>query len=372
MPGVRRTRWTIAAALAAAFFVWHPAAAPSPAAPAAYVWRLPRGLPIPTVPAANPVTQPKIDLGHRLFYDVRLSGNGRYACASCHQQARAFTDGRAHAIGSTGGVHRRSTMSLTNVAYNVSYGWADATRRTLEDQMSVPMFNEHPIEMGIKGHEDEIVARLARDRATRRAFEAAFPGDRAPVTLPRVVQAIATFERTLLSAGSPFDRYLYHDDRRAMSAAALRGKDLFFSKELRCGECHATFNLSGPVTFERATNVLPLFHNTGLYDVDGRGGYPAVDRGLIEQSGRADDMGRFRAPTLRNVAVTAPYMHDGSVPTLRAAVAHYASGGHASPYKSDRLKGFRLTPGQVDDLVAFLGSLTDRGFLTNPAFAPPR
>jgi cytochrome c peroxidase len=191
------------------------------------------------------------------------------------------------------------------------------------------------------------------------------------VTLTSVVKAIATFERTLLSADSPFDRYLYRDDRRAMSAAALRGKDLFFSDRLRCSECHASFNLSGPVTFERASPVPPLFHNTALYDTDGRGAYPRADRGLIEATARPADMGRFRAPTLRNVAVTGPYMHDGSVPTLRAAVAHYASGGVASPLRSDRIKGFRLTPDQTGDLIAFLESLTDRGFLTNPAFAPP-
>jgi cytochrome c peroxidase len=157
-----------------------------------------------------------------------------------------------------------------------------------------------------------------------------------------------------------------------MSAAALRGKDLFFSQRLRCSECHASFNLSGPVTFERATPTPPLFHNTGLYDTDGHGAYPRSDRGVIEVTHRPADMGRFRAPTLRNVAVTAPYMHDGSIPTLRAAVAHYASGGVASPLKSDRIKGFRLTAAQVDDLIAFLESLTDRAFLTNPAFSAPK
>ena len=342
------------------------------AAPAAFAWQLPRGLPTPAVPADNPITRPKINLGRRLFYDTRLSGNGRYACASCHQQARAFTDGRAHAVGSTGGIHPRSTMSLTNVAYNVTYGWADPSLRTLEQQMAVPMFNEHPIEMGLKGREKEILERFARDEKVAGLFQTAFPGDAVPVSLGNVVKAIASFERTLMSADSPFDRYLYHDDKRAMSAAALRGKDLFFSNRLRCSECHASFNLSGPVTFERASPALPLFHNTGLYNVDGKGSYPRIDRGLLDRTGHPADMGRFRAPTLRNVAVTAPYMHDGSIPTLRAAVAHYASGGLASPYKSERVAGFTLTADQTDDLVAFLNSLTDSAFLANPAFARPR
>ena len=155
-----------------------------------------------------------------------------------------------------------------------------------------------------------------------------------------------------------------------MSPAALRGKDLFFSKALRCAECHASFNLSGPVTFERATPVEPLFHNTGLYNVNGRGAYPATDRGLFDRTKKPVDMGRFRAPTLRNVAVTAPYMHDGSVGSLDAAIDHYARGGVKSPLQSDRIKGFVLTPAQRKDLVAFLESLTDTSFLTNPQFGP--
>src|SRR5919197_1070937 len=144
-----------------------------------YQWPLPRGLPVPRVPADNPITQRKIDLGRRLFYDKRLSGNGSYACASCHQQAFAFTDGLARARGSTGAQHARSTMTLTNVAYNVTYGWADSGLRTLEAQMLVPMFNEHPIEMGMKRREAEIIARFSSDRAIAAAFGFAFPGEAA-------------------------------------------------------------------------------------------------------------------------------------------------------------------------------------------------
>src|SRR4051794_4350636 len=335
-------------------------------------WSLPRALPVPRVPADNPISQPKIDLGRRLFYDKRLSGNRTYSCASCHQQAFAFTDGLPRAVGATGAEHARSTMTLTNVAYNVTYGWADSALRTLEAQMLVPMFNEHPIEMGIKGHETGILARLSSDPPTAAAFGSAFPGEPTPVSVPNVVKAIASFERILVSADSSFDRYLYRDDKSAMTPAALRGKDLFFSKALGCSECHASFNLSGPVTFERATAVEPLFHNTGLYNVNGRGAYPPTDRGLFDRTHNPSDMGRFRAPTLRNVAVTAPYMHDGSIETLPAAIDHYARGGVRSPLQSARIKGFPITPGQRKDLVAFLESLTDTSFLTNPAFGPAR
>jgi cytochrome c peroxidase len=318
------------------------------------------------------MTTAKIDLGRRLFYDTRLSGNGTFACATCHQQALAFTDGRARAIGSTNELHPRSTMSLANVAYNASFGWADPSLTSLEQQMMVPMFNEHPIELGLKGREQEIVARFEKEAPL---FERAFPGDSAPVTLQHIIEAIAAFERTLISGDSPFDRYLYRDDKSAMSPAALRGMTLFFSERLRCAECHESFNLSGPVALETESGpsprILPTFHNTGLYDVDGRGAYPASDRGLIDRTKRADDMGRFRAPTLRNISVTAPYMHDGGIATLDAAVEHYAAGGRKSQYRSDRVAGFRLSVSEKSDLVAFLGSLTDRDFLSNPSFAAP-
>ena len=317
------------------------------------------------------MTTPKVELGRRLFYDTRLSGNGTFACATCHQQSRAFTDGRARAMGSTGALHARSTMSLANVGFNASLGWADPSLRSLEQQMAVPMFNEHPIELGLKGRESEIVDRFAQSADDTAEFRLAFPEDKAPVTLGNIVKAIAAFERTLVSAESAFDRYLYRDDRSAMSPAALGGMKLFFSNRLRCAECHATFNLSGPVNYQGAQNVELVFHNTGLYNVDGKGAYPASDRGVFDQSGQPTDMGRFRAPTLRNVAVTAPYMHDGSVPTLEAVVAHYASGGRKSELKSDRVRGFRLSDAEKGELVAFLESLTDQTFLANPAFADP-
>jgi cytochrome c peroxidase len=312
-----------------------------------------------------------VELGRHLFHDRRLSANGAFACATCHQQARAFTDGRPRAIGSTGEAHVRNTMALVNVGYNASFGWADAARRSLEAQMAVPMFNEHPIELGLAGREAEVVARFAADPEDVARFRNAFPGDDPAVSLPNIVKAIASFERTLISGDAPLDRYLYRDDRTAMTPAALRGMKLFFSERLRCAECHGTFNLSGPVAFEGAVDVSPVFHNTGLYDVDGRGSYPAADRGLLDLTGTETDMGRFRAPTLRNVAVTAPYMHDGSVPTLAAAIDHYARGGHRSAFTSDRVSGFRISRADTDDLLAFLDSLTDRAFLENPAFGDP-
>jgi len=314
----------------------------------------------------------KVRLGRRLFYDARLSGNGTYSCASCHKQALAFSDGRAHALGSTGQEHPRSAMSLTNVAFNASYGWASPKTRTLEAQMLVPMLNEHPIEMGLKGNEAAIVGRIASDEDDAALFREAFGVAQGAITLDVIVKGIASFERTLVSADSPFDRYLYRDDRSALTAEARRGMDLFFSDRLACAQCHSGFNLSGPTIHQGSAPVPPSFHNTGLYNVDGHGAYPAIDRGLLDVTHVSSDMGKFRAPTLRNIAVTAPYMHDGSIPTLEAAVVHYASGGVDSPFKSPRLKGFEATPRDVSDLVAFLVSLTDEAFLKNPELSASR
>lgn len=313
----------------------------------------------------------KVELGRRLFFDRRLSGNQSYACATCHQPEHAFTDGRARAVGSTGALHTRSAMSLVNVAYNATFGWANPRLTSLEAQMAVPMFNEHPVELGLARRETEVVRRfLDRDDDVRR-FRDAFPTDARPVSMSNIVKAIASFERTIVSGDSPFDRYLYADDRTALSASAQRGVALFFSSPLRCGECHTGFNLSGAVTFKDGPPPDVLFHNTGLYDVDGRGAYPSSDRGLIDVTRRASDMGRFRAPTLRNIAVTAPYMHDGSLPTLESVIVHYASGGGGGRYKSNRLTGFAISAEEIADLIAFLESLTDEQFLRNPAFSAP-
>jgi cytochrome c peroxidase len=305
-----------------------------------FATRLPPGLPTPLVPADNPMSEEKVQLGRRLFYDTRLSGNGSYSCASCHQQAHAFTDGRAQAVGSTGQSHTRSALSLTNVAYNASFGWSDAKLQSLEAQIAVPMYNDHPIELGLKAGDPGILARLSAQDDDVARFRAAFPGEPSPVTMPNIVKAIASFERVLLSGNSPLDRYLYKDDRSAISPAAKHGLELFFSSRLRCGQCHSSFNLSGPVTVEGAPRPPAIFRDTGLG-------------------------GKFRAPTLRNIAVTAPYMHDGRFPTLAKVVEHYAAG------VPDATKGFTLSPVETDDLLAFLQSLTDEEFLSNPAFGDP-
>ncbi|HEX3913680.1 MAG TPA: MbnH family di-heme enzyme [Steroidobacteraceae bacterium] len=337
-------------------------------ADSSYEWRLPPGFPRPAVPLDNPMSASKVALGRRLFFETRLSVTGGYSCSSCHRPELAFTDGRAQAQGATGQIVRRSAMSLTNVAYNPAFTWGSSKVRSLEAQMRQPLFNERPVEMGLK-HDGSAVAALAADADYPRLFAAAFPGDPAPLTMDHIIKAIASFERTLISGRSPFDRYIYDDDRAALPESARRGMALFYSARIGCVQCHSGINFSGPIVYQGHA-ARALFANNGLYDADGHGA-ATRDRGLMEVTHRAQDRGKFRVPSLRNVALTAPYMHDGSLSSLDAVLDHYSAGGHGRALKDARIRPFALSAPQRTDLLAFLTSLTDRDFVENPAFSAP-
>lgn len=352
--------------------------------PSTYNWRLPAWMPKPLEPLDNPTTEAKVELGRRLFYDTRLSLNGSSSCASCHRQELAFTDGRARSPGALGHFTHRNSMSLANVAYSPVLTWANPLLHTLEQQVLVPLLSRDPIELGMAGRDAELVERLRAEPVYPPLFERAFPaGPGGTISLATVTRALAAFERTLISARSPYDRYRYEGDVEAISEAAIRGEALFFSERLECHHCHGNFNLNDSILHERNRLGELAFHNTGLYNLDGQGAYPAGNPGLLEHTGRPEDMGRFRAPTLRNVEVTAPYMHDGSIKTLDEVIDHYAAGGrtiesgpHAgvgrrNPLKSSFVPGFQLTAEERADLLAFLRSLTDREFLTDPKFSNP-
>jgi cytochrome c peroxidase len=350
-----------------------------------YTWNLPVGFPVPKVPDDNPMSVEKVELGRFLFYDVRLSGNQTQACASCHQQARAFTDGLPRGIGSTGELHPRGSMSLGNVAYASTLTWANPVVRDLEIQALVPMFGEQPVELGLAGMEEELLARLEADGRYRRLFAEAFPADGDAISLGNITRAIAAFQRTLISGNAPYDRYINGLDDKALSASAIRGGNLYFGERFECFHCHGGFNLSGSITFQGQTFEEILFENNGLYNIDGNGAYPVPNRGLFEHTHAAADMGRFKPPTLRNIAVTAPYMHDGSIATLEEVLEHYAAGGrtipdgepnagvgHDNPYKNKLfIRGFEMSAQEKTDMLTFLESFTDQDFLTNPRFSDP-
>lgn len=339
---------------------------PPPETKSQYDWKLPKGFPSPSVPDDNPMTVAKVALGKKLFFDVNLSFNQTMSCASCHQPQFAFSESKPTAVGSTGQRHRRNTQSLVNVAYNSNLTWAHSGLNQLEQQILIPMFSEDPIELGITGHENEILQRLT-DSNYGKLFENAFLSEE--VNFDRIVKALSSYVRSLTSFASAFDEYAYQGIDNAMTDAAKRGMELFFSEKFECFHCHGGFNFTQSSQHENQRLDLRPFHNTALYNIDNQGAYPVYDQGLIEVTLQPRDMGKFRAPTLRNVEVSAPYMHDGSLATLDAVIEFYAEGGRGqgktSPLKSPFLKGFELELQQKQDLIAFLHSLTDRQFLNS-------
>ena len=348
-----------------------------------YDWNLPPGFPFPNVPADNPMTAEKVELGRYLFYDTRLSLNETQSCATCHQQRLAFTDGKPQGVGCTGQIHPRGPMSLVNVAYSPVLTWANPNLRRLEDQALVPLFGDDPVELGMSGKEELLAERLQSVAVYRTMFAAAFPGDAKPFSVGDIVKAIASFERTMISGESAYDRYRNNNDPGAIGEAAVRGENLFFSERTECFHCHGGFNFTGTVDYLDKGFAEVEFHNTGLYNLKGKFSYPAPNLGLYLFTHNEGDIGKFKAPTLRNIAVTAPYMHDGSVKTMEEAIDHYSSGGRSirdgeytgdgsgNPNKSEFVKPFMLCADEKADLLAFLRSLTDEHLLTDARFANP-
>jgi len=287
-------------------------------------WSLPPGVVAPIVPADNPMSAAKVALGRRLFYDADLSIDGTMSCASCHEQKHAFADVNATRPGVHGDPGRRNVPGLANVAWLSSLTSADPRVTTLEAQAMIPIFG---LEMGMHGSEQEIPRRLTRDVCYRRQFRAAFPDRRGRIDMTSVAMALASFERSLVSFGTPADR-------GALSPQATAGKAVF---DQTCASCH-----SGPIFSDGHFHV--------ILPVD------KADRGLAEATGRAEDEGRFRTPPLRNVAVTGPWFHDGSARTLRDAIARHP---------------VMLDAADTGRVLAYLMALTDRGFIENPAFAYP-
>jgi cytochrome c peroxidase len=295
---------------------------------------LPLGFPKPLQHLA--VNDALVELGRHLFYDVRLSTNGTTSCATCHSHALAFTDGKTKSIGATGALTEHNAMSLVNLAYRGSFGWRD--QHNALQQLDRPLFADDPMEMGMN---PEVMPESILDEPYyQSAFEQIFSGTNR-ISWPNIKQALVAFELTLVSGNSEYDAWVFED--KPPSEAAIAGMDLFQSERLNCSQCHGGMGFNDEFFIEE-TEPRTDFQDNGLEP-----GTP------------------FRTATLRNIEVTAPYMHDGRFETLEQVIGFYAEG----PNPENNLKGFELTALETQQLLLFLNSLTDQTFLANPAFGNP-
>ncbi|MEK9627696.1 MAG: cytochrome c peroxidase [Nitrospinota bacterium] len=291
------------------------------------------------VPENNPITKEKVSLGHLLFFDKRLSQNGKIACATCHMPALAFTDGQPVSTGINLQQGGRSAATSINRGFSEAQFW-DGRASTLEEQSVGPLTN--PIEHGFVSNKD-VVETLNKISGYKKLFDETF-GNGA-ITIQKVGKAIASFQRTLISGNSPFDRFDWEGEENAISESAKRGKRLFFGKA-RCNLCHFGTNFSDE-----------KFHNIGIgWDRE------AVDLGRYHVSHDKKDMGAFKTPTLREIARTAPYMHDGRFATLSQVVEHYNQGGVKNPFLDNQIIPLNLSESEKKDLIEMLRSLNGEGW----------
>lgn len=310
------------------------------------------------IPDDNPLTEEGIALGRRLFYDPILSADSSLSCNSCHLQKYAFAEPGAVSIGVDGRTGRRSAPSLVNVGYyNTGLFW-DGRAATLEEQALHPVSN--PDEMGADW--EAVEQRLRQDAVYRELFQKAFGIEASEIDRERVGKALAQFQRTLISANAKFDRVQLGLD--TFTAAERRGWEIFFDfpgglPMAECGHCHADPLFTNQEYFNNGLDPAPP--RLMEFKDEGRGGV----------TGRRSDLGKFRTPSLRNIELTAPYMHDGRFRTLEEVIDHYASGGHYAENVSPNVRPLRLTAGDKADLIAFLRTLTDTSFVNNPKFENP-
>lgn len=299
------------------------------AAVPAWRWALPGGVSAPIVPADNPMTTAKVELGRRLFYDADLSVDGTMSCGTCHEQKHAFADGNTVHPGVTGEPGRRNVPGLANVAWMSPLTFADPAAATLEAQAHTPVFGTHPVEMGMAGREAAIPERLAKDSCYRTMFRRAFPESKGRIDFANVSRALASFERTMTSFGSAFDR-------GELSAQAQAGRAVFTRD---CAACHAG-NLFTDLRFHRLGPINQM----------------ASDQSLFEKTGIEADRGAFRTPSLRNVALTGPWWHDGSARSLETTINR-----HGAVYDA----------ASMASLIAFLEALSDPEFTARKDLAMP-
>ncbi|MDX5326814.1 MAG: c-type cytochrome [Bacteroidota bacterium] len=300
----------------------------------------PEGFPHIPFPSDNEFTQEKWELGKRLFFDPILSIDSSKSCASCHAPELAFSDTVPFSPGVMGRPGKRNAPGLFNLAYQ-PYFLREGSVPTLEMQILVPIQEENEFAHNIV----DIAKSLGNIPSYVLQSQQAFQRDPDPYVITR---AIATFERTLVSGNAPYDRYI--QGKGPLTASEKRGMDLFFSERTNCSSCHGGF-----------TFTFHAFENNGLYE-----DYPDIGRERFTND--PSDRARFKTPSLRNVGITAPYMHDGSMTTLQEVILHYNSGGKSHPNKNPLIRPLKLDPGEIEDLVAFLHSLTDPTFISDPRF----
>jgi len=300
---------------------------------------IPKGFDAIQFPADNLYSKSRWELGKKLFYDPILSSDKSISCASCHLAEYAFSDKVSVSQGVEARVGTRNAPSLANVAFHPYY-LREGGVPTLEMQVLVPIQEHNEFDFNIL----LIAERMNQDVSyVEMALEAY---DRIPDAFV-ITRAIATFERSLISGYSPYDKYENYNDQSALNENEIRGMNLFFSDRLQCSQCHSGFNF---------TNY--SFENNGLYD-------EYSDSGRFRLTGKEEDFAKFKTPSLRNIALTAPYMHDGSMSTLDEVIDHYNTGGAENPQKSSLIKPLHLSESEKADLKAFLNSLTDKTFITN-------
>lgn len=305
---------------------------------------LPDYFPTMKHPEGNELTDARVQLGRHLFYDPVLSSDSTISCASCHKQSLAFADSVAVSPGVLQRKGNRNAPTLGNVGFNPTVLF-DGFLETLEKQVLVPIQEHAEFDFNMI----EIVKRLRKDPFYVAMAKKAYNREPDPFVITR---SISAFERTLVSYRSDYDKFL--QGKKKLSASAMRGKALFFDK-LYCSNCHNGFNFTDFSV-----------QNNGLYER-----YPG-DSGRFRVTHLETDRDLFKVPSLRNIVLTAPYMHDGSLPTLRAVIQHYASGGKQHKNKSPLIQPFTLTEAEENDLIAFLETLTDKTFISDKRYSKPK
>ncbi len=306
---------------------------------------IPTGFPFPEIPEGNELTTARVELGRQLFYDPILSRDSTLSCASCHQQEFAFADNRVFSLGVDDLLGTRNATSLSNVAYQERL-LREGGVATIEMQVLVPIQEHNEFDFNIV-----LVAERLKNNPhyVTQSWEA-YEREPDPFVITR---SIAAFERTLISGNSAYDKYTFQGEDCALNKSQKRGLALFNSKRLACAACHSDFNFTNNT-----------YENNGLYDI-------YADNGRERLTELPEDRAKFKVPSLRNIALTAPYMHDGSLGSLEAVISHYESGGANHENKSKLITGFTLTKKEKEDLINFLNTLTDYDFINNPQFSKP-